>query len=324
MRIQLQQFPYNGFDNHRGIDLTAIGTIELSFQDDCPEGIDFLHYRRVFRSVDLRVRLTPQTRLAWDLLKVLPRHILEDHTIFGEYAMTGQRYAHAALQFLRYLSFPFREKITLLDPGHSLRQLTVDPALRYLLSPFRETSSLDPERPLHQVGVDPVRWSAFRDSNTLISGLIKFEELDYVHIMELTGLLLRSSSQNEDLRKCCEDLILLSQVEDGVQAMPRPTFSKEGLQDSYCGPQERPLLLLSATLVSRLKFSFYPRAPIPDHELFYVSFATELAGDIIEYVKVGCISPTRKDILSDGSASRSVMTLEMVSGVYSTLMTFLT
>jgi len=135
MRIQLQNFPYNGFDNDRGIDLTVIGTIELSFQDGYPGGIDFLHYLRVFhylcvfRSADLRVPLTRGVRLAWDLLKVLPRHILEDHTVFGEYAITGQRYAHAALQFLRYLS-----------------------------SPFRETSSLDS---LRQLAVDPVRWSAF-------------------------------------------------------------------------------------------------------------------------------------------------------------------
>ena len=171
--------------------------------------------------------------------------------------MTGQRYAHAALQFLRYL-----------------------------LSPFRETSSLDQELPLRQLAVDPVRWSTFQSSNTLISGFIKFEELDYVHIMELTGFLLRRSSDNEDLRKFCEGLILLSQVEDGVQAMPRPTFSKEEFQDLYCGRQERPLLLLSSILVAQLKVSFYPQAPIPDHELFCVSFATELAGDIVEYVKV--------------------------------------
>ena len=168
--------------------------------------------------------------------------------------MTGQRYAHAALQFLRYLS-----------------------------SPFRETGSLDQKLSLRQLAVDPVRCSTFQSSNvnTLISGFIKFEELDYVHIMELTGFLLRRSSYNKDLRKFCEGLMLLSQVEDGVQAMPREEF-----QDLYCGRQERPLLLLSSILVAQLKVSFYPQAPIPDHEFFCISFATELAGDIVEYVKV--------------------------------------
>ena len=114
--------------------------------------------------------------------------------------------------------------------------------------------------------------------------MIKFEELDYVHIIELTGFLLRRSSDNEDLRKFCEDLVLLSQVEDGVQAMPRPNFSKEEPHDSYRGRQERQLLL-SSILVARLKVSFYPHAHNPDHELSYVSFAKELADDIVEYVK---------------------------------------